>query len=158
MSNGNTFQENWFPLAYDCDSTFELLGRWARTLVVGGVILAGLASIPLQCANDGEYSKGARTGMINKFSKKGFLWKTYEGEMALEGMVSSGSTSGANTWDFSIDNEARHGEKIDSLVKAINQYLSAGTKVKVTYIEPYKTWSWRSETDYLIQSVEPIIK
>jgi len=41
-------------------------------------------------------------------------------------------------------------------VRKLSQYLESGTKVKVDYIEQFATYPWRSETNYLIQNVEPI--
>ncbi|MFH1065391.1 MAG: hypothetical protein V1734_02695 [Nanoarchaeota archaeon] len=106
--------------------------------------------------NSVEYSHGERTGMINKVSEKGLIWETYEGQMALEGIVSGNGSSGANVWDFSLDRQAKHGENTGELVQKLRDYMRAGQKVKVEYIEQLSTWPWRSETDYLIQSVEPI--
>lgn len=108
--------------------------------------------------NNYEYSSGSRAGMINKISKKGFLWKTYEGQMALEGIVSSGESMGANVWDFSIDNQARHGENVNELSKKLNEALESGQKVKVNYIEVWGGWPWRGSTGHYVQSIEPIIK
>ncbi len=123
---------------------------------LGAAILAGLGIVGCAVANSLEYSQGARIGVINKFSKKGFIWKTYEGQLALEGILSEGGQTGANVWDFSIDNS--DGKNIDDLSAKIQEYMGRSQKVKVTYFEPWKTWPWRSETDYLIQSVEPVEK
>ncbi len=94
--------------------------------------------------------------MINKISKKGFVWKTYEGQMALEGIVSNGESVGANTWEFSIDNKAEHGENVEELAAKLNLALESGTKVKVKYIEAGMPWASRGATSYYIQSVEPV--
>lgn len=165
-SEKQTFRQRWFP---NMDDAYEasknkgygdlgcFFGRWARTVLVSGVLAwATLWGGCNLAGNDFEYSKGARTGMINKFTEKGLIWKTYEGEMALEGIVSGENYSGANVWDFSLDNQSRHGENREELAKKIQSYLESGTKVKVTYVEPFTTWPWRSGTNYLIQSVEPI--
>nr|MBI4157176.1 hypothetical protein [Candidatus Woesearchaeota archaeon] len=108
--------------------------------------------------NSHEYSNGIRTGMINKISKKGLIWKTYEGQMALEGIVSDGQRMGANVWDFSIDNQARNKENIEELAKKAQEYLESGTQVKVRYREVLWGWPWRGSTDYYIQAVEPVEK
>ena len=131
----------------------DLIGRWTRTLILAGSILYGSYQVT---GNDIEYSKGTRTGMINKVSEKGLFWKTFEGEMALEWVVSGDTSVGANVWDFSIDRQRRHGENPEQLVRKLSQYLESGTKVKVDYIEQFATYPWRSETNYLIQNVEPI--
>lgn len=158
MDEKKTFRQRWFPFEdnYDCGS-LDFIGRWMRTIATG-VTLSGLALWGgCQTLGNGfEYSKGSRTGMINKLSEKGLIWKTYEGQMALEGMVSGEGYTGANVWDFSLDRQARHGEDTKDIVNKINGYLETGTKVKVDYIEPFMTWPWRSGTNYLIQKVEPI--
>ncbi len=153
-----TLRGKWFPsIDYAYSNGMRpsgLMARWARTLALSGT----LAYVGCQwVGNDLQYSEGIRTGMINKFSEKGLAWKTYEGQMALEGIV-GGRTVGANVWDFSLDRQARHGEKTEELAQKIRTYLESGTKVKVTYVEPLKTWPWRSGTDYLITSVEPVEK
>jgi hypothetical protein len=49
-----------------------------------------------------SYSEGERAGVLQKFSKKGWLCKTYEGELAqyIVGGVAP------QIWDFSTRNEA----------------------------------------------------
>ncbi|MBI4440687.1 hypothetical protein HY639_00825 [Candidatus Woesearchaeota archaeon] len=131
------------------------LGRWARTLGLAAALGWGTFQ---GVGNDYVYSEGIRTGMINKFSHRGVVWKTYEGEMALEGIASRGNYTGANVWRFSLDNQARHGENVDDLAQKIRTSLEANQKVKVSYIEPLTTWPWRSETDYLVVKVEPVQK
>lgn len=124
-------------------------------MAAGAAILAAIPVSGMMC-NNAEYSNGVRTGMINKFSKKGYLVKTYEGQMALEGIASNGNSVGANIWDFSLDGQQRHGENTDELAQKFFEYIDAGTKVKVTYVEPWATWPWRSGTSHLVQKVEPV--
>lgn len=162
-----TFRQRWLPTLSDAEEAsddkygdggktiWHLAKRYARTLFCAGAILWGTYQ---SIGNGIEYSQGIRTGMINKISEKGLFWKTYEGQMALEGIVSGNNSVGANVWDFSLDRQARHGENPKELAEKIRQYLEAGTKVKVTYVEPLATWPWRSGTDYLIQSVELVAK
>lgn len=153
MTEKQTFQQKWFPTTDDAETGRVFVGRWARTIVLGAsLIYSGYHLI----GNDYEVSKGKRTGMINKLSQSGLIWKSYEGQMALEGITSEGSSTAANVWNFSLDNQSRHGENKEELAKKLEQYLDSGTKVKVTYVEPLSTWPWRSKTDYLITSVEPV--
>lgn len=107
-----------------------------------------------------KYSSGSRVGVINKVSQKGLFWKSYEGQMALEGLVGSENTS-ANVWDFSIDAQAKHGENIEGLAKSINDALNSGQKVKIDYIQSANVifpFYQRGKTDYYIQGVEPLAK
>ena len=152
-----TFRQRWFPSLDDaCDMNenhdgASFLGRWARSIIVGSTLLWAVCQ---GVGNNIHYSGGDRVGVINKISKKGVFWETYEGEMALEGLI-GGQSTGANLWDFSIDKQSRKGENVDSLYKVIKQYMEDGQRVKITYDQPFATWPWRSETDYLVQRVEP---
>jgi|TARA_R110000737_G_scaffold17480_1_gene35172 hypothetical protein len=54
------------------------------------------------------YSEGTRVGILYKFSKKGTIFKTYEGEMLLPGIGNKGATTGnmtTNNFRFSVDDE-----------------------------------------------------
>ncbi len=52
------------------------------------------------------YSEGTRVGILYKFSKKGTLFKTYEGEMMLPGYSRSGLEASTKTFYFSVTDEA----------------------------------------------------
>src|SRR3989338_7376669 len=90
-----TFRQRWFPTLDDAEELYkkrcerkgknvgfsdfpvrDLIGRWARTILVAGALSWGIFQ---GIGNNYEYSKGTRTGMINKFAEKGLIWKTYEG-------------------------------------------------------------------------------
>ncbi|MEK6970040.1 MAG: hypothetical protein AABW48_06460 [Nanoarchaeota archaeon] len=122
--------------------------------VVIGTVVGGCCSM----LNSYDYSSGSRAGMVNRVARKGLIWKTHEGQMALEGIVSGGESMGANVWEFSIDNQTRHGENVFELSKKLNDALESGQKVKVNYISVIGGWPWRGSTNNYIQSVEPIVK
>ena len=85
------------------------------------------------------YSEGVRSGELIKISKKGYVIKTWEGEI-------SQGISGAQVFQFSVmDN---HQAVIDSLKKF------QGNFVKVEYVERYKTFFWWGDTHYFITKVE----
>ncbi|MEX2017323.1 MAG: hypothetical protein WD876_02520 [Candidatus Pacearchaeota archaeon] len=150
-----TFRQRWFPSledAIDNDNIMSCFGRWARTLFVGGFLAwTGYQTI----GNNIDYSQGQRVGVINKVSEKGLIWTTKEGQLSLEGRTSTGEPTGAGTWDFSIEKGSKNAEDIYSQIK---KYMEDGKRVKISYNEPFATWPWRSETNYLIQSVEPLNK
>ena len=159
-----TLRQKWLPTWSDSEEVvgrefsnegkllWDMVKKYTRTLFCAGAIGWGAYQ---GVGNNVEYSRGERTGMINKVSQKGLFWTTYEGQMALEGIVSGNQAMGANVWDFSLDRQARNGEDTQEIVKNLREYMQNGTKVKVTYVEPLATWPWRSGTDYLIQAVEP---
>ena len=153
----NTISQKLFPHTMDFleDHPFRYIGRWLRTLSLS--TLLAYTGCNIAC-NDYTYSNGVRVGVINKFSKKGTFWKTYEGQMALEGIVSGNNIVGANVWDFSRDNQSRKREDIEKLAEQIQQYAESSTKVKIKYHEPWTTWPWRSSTNYHVQRVESVNK
>ena len=107
---------------------FKVLGVLA--LMIAGVMLF-LYYVP--------YSEGARSGELIKFSRKGVIFKTWEGEI-------SQGISGAQIFRFSVLD--RDKEVIESLKAAEGQY------VKVNYEERFATFAWWGETKYYITSVE----
>lgn len=85
------------------------------------------------------YSEGVRSGELIKISKKGYVIKTWEGEI-------SQGISGAQIFQFSImDN---HQTVIDSLKNL------QGDFVKLEYVERYRTFFWWGDTRYFITKVE----
>lgn len=85
------------------------------------------------------YSQGLRSGELIKFSNKGVIFKTWEGEL-------SQGISGAQIFQFSVlDNDKKVIEDLQSL---------SGQYVKLTYIERYKTFSWWGDSKYFIKKVE----
>ena len=85
------------------------------------------------------YSDGVRSGELIKISSKGYVFKTWEGEI-------SQGISGAQIFKFSV---------LDSQEKVIEDLKDLqGQYVKVTYIERYRTFPWWGDSHYFITSVE----
>jgi hypothetical protein len=84
------------------------------------------------------YSEGVRSGELIKISHKGYVVKTWEGEI-------SQGISGAQIFQFSImDNQPEAIEKMKDL---------QGQYVKVDYVERYKTFFWWGDTRYFVTNV-----
>lgn len=86
------------------------------------------------------YSKGTRAGELIKFSNKGIIFKTWEGEI-------SQGISGAQIFSFSVL------DKEQDVIEALNTYQ--GQYVKVEYIERFGTFSFWGDTKYFITSITP---
>ena len=85
------------------------------------------------------YSEGERAGVLQKFSNKGWLCKTYEGELAL--YVVGGVAP--QIWHFSTRDE--------ELAKALSQ--AVGEQIRVHYTEHrFVPTSCFAETPYFAQS------
>lgn len=148
-----TFRQRWFPSmedALEMDNMGTWFGRWARSLVLGGLLAwTGYQTV----GNSIDYSQGQRVGVINKVSEKGLIWNTKEGQLSLEGRTSTGDFTGAGVWDFSIERGDKNAENLYSEIK---KYMEEGKRVKIVYNEKGATWPWRAGTTYLIESVEPL--
>ncbi len=114
--------------------------RWKRWLVI--VPLAMLAGVALYTwlALHWDYSNGHRSGLLQKFSRRGWICKTYEGEL----WQSVVANVAPNIWYFSV-REARIARQLDSLV---------GREVRLHYTEhrgvPTNCFA---DTDYFVDSV-----
>ena len=86
------------------------------------------------------YSKGTRAGELIKFSSKGVIFKTWEGEI-------SQGISGAQIFSFSVLDQE------EEAIEALNKYQ--GQYVKVDYIERFGTFSFWGDTKYFITKVVP---
>jgi uncharacterized protein YxeA len=85
------------------------------------------------------YSEGVRTGELIKFSNKGVMFKTYEGEL-------SQGISGAQIFSFSV---------LDSQEQVIADLKELeGHYVKLTYVERYRTFPWWGDSKYFITEVK----
>lgn len=146
-----TLRQKWFPTFDDCPEMIPFVARWARTVAVGAAL--GYGGYQL-VGNNIDYTRGERTGVINKFSEN-LIFGTHNGEMALEGIVSGDQKVGANVWNFSLDMHTKHGENKEELMSKVKKYLDSGERVKVTYVRPVTTWPWRSGTNYLVTDIEP---
>lgn len=122
-----------------------------RKLIIAGVMLflAGLlAFVIMYSAN---YSKGHRAGTIAKLSRKGTIFKTYEGQLNLGGKAGTGEGD-VNTglWDFSV-------EKGDtSIIRQLEQAQLNGYRVRLHYVEKYFQFAWRGDTKYFVDDVETV--
>jgi hypothetical protein len=101
---------------------------------------------------DNEYSVGSRVGVVNKFSRKGFMFKSYEGEMLLGGMKNKKDSDGktnvvANTWEFSVIDQ--------SLIEEIEKAMNENRPLKLHYLQVWAS-GVRTNTNYRITKVESL--
>jgi hypothetical protein len=91
------------------------------------------------------YSEGYRAGLLQKFSHKGMIFKTYEGEMVLSSVSSSRDVALASEkFLFSLTNK--------SLVRQLDTLQ--GDMVIVHYKQKNATAFWRGDSPYLVDSVK----
>ncbi len=112
-----------------------------RKILVYGILAIVLAtSAYIAALYYATFSEGIRTGELIKFSHKGYVFKTWEGEL-------SQGLSGSQKFAFSV---------MDNQPEVIEQMKqNQGKFVKIEYIERYGTFSWWGETNYYITKVTP---
>jgi hypothetical protein len=79
--------------------------------------------------------------MLFKISKKGAIFKTYEGQLHLGGSTILTTQS---TWDFSVKNAA--------VYQTMQQF--EGKNVKLHYREMVGAFPWQGDTNYIVYQVE----
>lgn len=101
------------------------------------------------------YSDGNREGLLNKFSTKGTLFKTNEGELLLPGVIPGMNQLSNNYFYFSTTDPA-----ITSKLKEVT-----GKKVKVHYVQYNSALPWRGDSyegknkeggQYIVDMVEVV--
>lgn len=101
-------------------------------------------------------SDGSRGGLLQKFSRKGNIFKTYEGEMIQSGFgTRRGGAFNAQFFYFSVANE----QLADSLDKCVNK------DVRLHYVQYRRSLPWRGENyngrneengQYIVDRIEEV--
>lgn len=93
------------------------------------------------------YSEGTRSGVLTKISKRGYLFKTFEGELNVGGLnQGDGTIMPLSIFYFSVPDEA--------VYKAIEN--AQGKKVVLHYKEVIHSFFWQGETDYFVYKAETV--
>jgi hypothetical protein len=106
------------------------------SIIIGIIALLGIYYAVIYFV---PYSEGYRSGELIKFSSKGFVVKTWEGEI-------SQGISGAQIFPFSVL------DKDEEVIKNLKDFQ--GKYVKLTYVERLSTFFWLGDTKYFITKVE----
>jgi hypothetical protein len=114
-------------------------------LIIVLIIILGLGSLMYF----GIYDQGVRAGNIVRISKKGMVFKTYEGQLNLQSFGAlKGTTPFAETFDFSVEKGK------PEVVRELEAVALSGERVNLHYIKRYMKFPWRGETKYFITGVE----
>jgi len=125
--------------------TFQFqLSRKAKLITAGVVAVPIVVFVLYTCsALNYSYSEGERAGYVQKFSKKGWICKTWEGELAMVSMPGTMSEK----FLFTV--------RDDHVAEYINQSL--GKRVAITY-QQHKgiPTSCFGETEYFVTAVKVV--
>ncbi|HZO08097.1 MAG TPA: hypothetical protein VFC77_01860 [Myxococcota bacterium] len=113
-----------------------------RLILYGALALVALAALYLLAAYHFSYSSGERAGYVQKFSKKGWLCKTWEGELAMANLP------GAMPEKFAF---TLHDDKVAA---EINKAM--GQRVTLSYEQKVGLPSCFGDTPYWVTQVRPI--
>lgn len=118
--------------------------RFFKRLLIFVSLALVLAGVGYALWANYTYSSGTRTGYLIKISKKGYVFKTYEGQLNLGGFQESqqGNIMG-NVWNFSLK-ENRLYDEMQSL---------EGRQVQLFYREVNKALPWQGDTNYFVYKI-----
>jgi hypothetical protein len=120
----------------------------AKKLKVAGAGVVVMLVLFVSFVMFANYSTGVRAGVPVKFSKKGVIFKTHEGELNVGGLTNSAEGAIPTTWRFSV----RRSE--DEVLSDIERAMTEQKRVKLLYNEKYVQLFWRGDTKYFIHEVE----
>jgi hypothetical protein len=115
-------------------SRFGRIFKWSLFIfilaVVGYYFICGLT-----------YSEGTRSGVLTKISKRGYVFKTYEGELNIGGLnQGDGTIMPLSIFKFSVKDEKVYLALQDA----------QGRKVVLYYKEVIKSFFWQGDSNYFV--------
>lgn len=116
--------------------------RWFGAILLLLVIGIGLFVIYV------PYSEGVRAGTVLKVSKRGVIFKTYEGQLDLEtfGAAQDKNNLFSQAFFFSVKEAA--------VVKDLEEVSLSGERVNLRYKENFLTIPFLGETKYFVVGIE----
>jgi hypothetical protein len=116
-----------------------------KILTWGAIIVVVVLTFLFYWNYYNTYSEGNRSGILQKFSKKGNIFKTYEGELVMSSIASTSNTTIASEkFLFSV--------KDDSIAKVL--FDMEGKHVTLHYEQKRSHLPWSGETDYFINGIK----
>lgn len=94
-----------------------------------------------------HYSQGERTGVVVKLSKKGFIYKTWEGAMNIGSMSTDGNGVAVPTvFEFSVAD--------GSIANKISEFAESGKRTTLVYDQAWMRSFKEGDSKYLIVGVK----
>jgi hypothetical protein len=115
-----------------------------RMLYLLGLLLIIILGITIYWKYFYTYSDGYRAGLLQKFSHKGTLFKTYEGELILSSVAGGNNVVIASEKFFFSVTDKNLANTLDTL---------QGRNVIVHYHQKNAALIWKGDTPYYVDSV-----
>ncbi len=109
-------------------------------IVLGAVAAWGLTKF--------AYSEGERAGVVSKFSKKGYVFKTYEGELNV-GAQGQVSNMNQNIWNFTLQNSDD-----TAIVNNLEDAMLYGKRVRLHYEQRIFKFFWMGDSEFFVTRVD----
>lgn len=124
---------------------FNRKPRFRRILTILTIVIVLIIGVFIYWKYYFTYSEGNRTGLLQKFSYRGTIFKTHEGELILSSIRSTGHlTLASEKFFFSVKDDAV-AQKLENL---------QGHFVTLHYKMKNGTLPWRGDSRYLVDSVK----
>ncbi len=98
-----------------------------------------------------DYADGERAGTVIKLNKRGYVFKTQEGEMNL-GLVINGDAAASGipqNWEFTVEDNPE-------LVEKITKAMRSGQRVGLKYHQKYIVWPWVGNTKNIVYDAKEV--
>lgn len=120
--------------------------RWIKKLglllLVAGVALSAYLYV-------GVYERGVMAGKVLRITKKGLVFKTFEGKLNLETFGAlKGASPIAESFDFSVEASQQQ------VVADLQQAALSGERVNLHFLRRLVRVPWRGDTKYFVTQVE----
>jgi hypothetical protein len=109
-------------------------------IVLGAVSAWGLTQF--------AYSEGERAGVVSKFSKKGYVFKTYEGELNV-GAQGQVSNMNQNIWAFTLQNS-----NDTAIINNLEDAMLYGKRVRLHYEQRVLKFFWMGDSEFFVTRVD----
>ncbi|MCS6988027.1 MAG: hypothetical protein NZM06_00730 [Chloroherpetonaceae bacterium] len=121
-----------------------------KILVVSLLVVALFLILAGSFLYFGSYSRGIRAGVVIKLSERGYLFKTYEGQLNIGtfGAFKNEDNQLTTVFEFSVPRDR------EDVIKALQEVSLTGERVSLHYEEKYFKFFWLGDTKYLITKVE----
>ncbi len=118
-----------------------------RRLFIGIIVLAVLGLLLSFLATKVPYSEGERAGVVSKFSRKGYIFKTDEGELNVGAQGQVGNMAN-NLWAFTVDSDD------PAISKKLEDAMLTGRRLRLHYEQRYLKFFWMGDTEYFVTKVD----
>jgi hypothetical protein len=109
-------------------------------IVLGAVSAWGLTQF--------AYSEGERAGVVSKFSRKGYVFKTYEGELNV-GAQGQVSNMNQNIWAFTLQNS-----NDTAIINNLEDAMLYGKRVRLHYEQRIFKFFWMGDSEFFVTRVD----